>query len=110
MIIAVINTKGGVGKSAFAMHVAAPYLLSRFGNAELIELDDENNEYTSYSYSKISFSQVKMGDNPDRAIESLMATTSQRGGRAVIDVGGGGEQDGQSFYKCVRAEWFRPLD
>ncbi|CAM3857822.1 hypothetical protein VRRI112168_03435 [Vreelandella rituensis] len=86
MLSIVVNTKGGVGKSAFSMQVVAPYLLSRLGSASLIEVDDQNHDASDYDNTEILCRQIKIGDNPHRAVERLNELTIDN--NVVIDVGG----------------------
>lgn len=86
MIVMVVNTKGGVGKSAFSMQLVAPYLLSRFGNASLFEVDDYNFDASDYDSSMVECQSIRVGNEIDRAAETLRIELS--GKNAVIDVGG----------------------
>lgn len=99
MKIVVVNTKGGVGKSAFSMQLVAPYLLSRFGNASLFEIDDYNFDASDYTKSGVSCNSVYVGSEPDRALESLRMNMS--GKHCVIDVGG--NETAGAFMKAAGA-------
>ncbi len=54
--VAVISSKGGVGKSTISMQLVVPYLFKR-NNSELIshyEFDDENNDSSSFGASTLA--------------------------------------------------------
>jgi len=52
--IAVINTKGGVGKSTISMQLIAPYLYQKSQNPiSFFEFDDENEDSISFEKSKL---------------------------------------------------------
>jgi len=54
--IAIISSKGGVGKSTISMQLITPYLFEK-NNSQPIshyEFDDENNDSSSYAASKLS--------------------------------------------------------
>ncbi len=52
--IAVINTKGGVGKSTISMQLVVPYLYQKFKNPiSFFEFDDENEDSISFEKSKL---------------------------------------------------------
>jgi len=97
MIIMVVNTKGGVGKSAFSMQLVAPYMLSRFGKASLFEVDDYNFDASDYSGSIVNCQSVRVGNEIDLTAEKLRVSLS--GKNAVIDVGG--NETAGSFIEAV---------
>ena len=52
--IAVINTKGGVGKSTVSMQLIAPYLFNKTGTPiSFFEFDDENEDNLSFDKSRL---------------------------------------------------------
>ncbi|BCD68412.1 ParA family protein [Nitratiruptor sp. YY09-18] len=52
--VAVINTKGGVGKSTISMQLIAPYLYQKSQNpVSFFEFDDENEDSISFEKSKL---------------------------------------------------------
>ncbi len=52
--IAVINTKGGVGKSTISMQLVVPYLYQKVRNPiSFFELDDENEDSISFEKSRL---------------------------------------------------------
>lgn len=53
-----ITTKGGGGKSTINQQVAATWLLSRTGEANLIELDDQNQDSAWLTASNIKTAQI----------------------------------------------------
>lgn len=87
MLLAVCGTKGGVGKSAFAMQVAAPYVYDRFGSCSLIEIDDFNFDSDDYKNSMISCSSQVVEKGAARVIDSLIKKIAQEE-NIVLDVGG----------------------
>ena len=87
MIIVVSNTKGGVGKSAFSMQVAAPYVYTRKGSVTLFEIDDYNFDSDDYRESVIETISLKLNKGIGRVIERLVeAAVSNK--HLVIDLGG----------------------
>ncbi|MEN4054039.1 ParA family protein [Sulfurimonas sp. NWX79] len=54
--IAVISSKGGVGKSTISMQLILPYIFEKNGNQIVshYEFDDENNDSSSYGASSLS--------------------------------------------------------
>lgn len=84
----VIQTKGGVGKSTVSMQCIAPYMLSRFGKATLIELDDENHDSEAFTKSKIETQQHLVGQEglAGHSVEKLFLDIADE--NVVIDVGG----------------------
>jgi len=86
--IAILNTKGGAGKSTVSLQVAAAYFLHKSKNVDLLEFDDENKDSTSFNLSEIRTKQVKVGDGKDISNilrESLLDNNLEN---VVIDVGG----------------------
>lgn len=85
--IAVLSTKGGVGKSKISIEVAAAYLASKGHQPTIRLLDDHNADDANYTDTSISFERVavesaqKLSDNFRQAID-----TGETG--VVIDVGG----------------------
>jgi len=88
MTIAVVNTKGGAGKSTFALQIAASYFLYNKKAVELIEFDDENKDAESFPNSSIRTRQVKVGDGS--AITDILRETllKKQAENTVLDVGG----------------------
>lgn len=64
----VITTKGGTGKSTLSQQVCATWLLSRTGEAALIELDDQNQDSKWMNSSKIKTEQVAVEGDAQFAI------------------------------------------
>jgi hypothetical protein len=87
MIFVIANTKGGVGKSAFAMQAVAPYLCSRHGGCALYEIDDFNFDSSDYENSMIKCESLKLEKGVARVIDSLIQASAQNE-NLVIDVGG----------------------
>ena len=87
MIIVVASTKGGVGKSAFAMQAIAPYLADRHGSCSLYEIDDFNFDSDDYANSIIDCSSLRLNKGVERVVESLIEAASTKA-NIVIDVGG----------------------
>ncbi|WP_248747866.1 hypothetical protein [Pseudomonas sp. MWU12-2037] len=81
-----VSTKGGVGKSTLSQQVAATYLLSRLGQANLIELDDLNLDSAWMNDSAVKTTQQPVGDDAMRAVEAVMF--GQGRNSFVLDVGG----------------------
>lgn len=85
--IAVLSTKGGVGKSVISAEVAAAYLASQGHKPTIRLLDDFNADDANYTDTAISFKRVavesaeKLSDNFRHVID-----TGETG--VVIDVGG----------------------
>lgn len=87
MLFVICSTKGGVGKSAFAMHVIAPYVKGRFGQAALIEIDDYNFDSDDYSKSGIGTETMPLHKGASRIVERLLER-SMLGENIVLDIGG----------------------
>lgn len=64
----VTTTKGGSGKSTLSQQVCATWLLSRTGEATLIELDDQNQDSKWMSASKIKSEQIAVDGDATFAI------------------------------------------
>lgn len=64
----VTTTKGGSGKSTLSQQVCATWLLSRTGEAALIELDDQNQDSKWMKNSKIQTTQISVEGDADSAI------------------------------------------
>lgn len=88
MIALMLQTKGGVGKSTVSMQCIAPWMLSRFGNARLIELDDENHDSAAFTESAIKTQQHHVGKEglAGYSVENLFLDITAE--NVVIDVGG----------------------
>lgn len=88
MIALMLQTKGGVGKSTVSMQCVAPWMLSRFGNARLIELDDENHDSAAFTESAIKTQQHYVGQEglAGHSVEKLFLDITAE--NVVIDVGG----------------------
>lgn len=54
-MIVVVNTKGGGGKTTAATHLLAPWVLSRKGKANVIEIDDQNADSKKFESSSVDF-------------------------------------------------------
>ncbi|BAF69712.1 ParA family protein [Nitratiruptor sp. SB155-2] len=84
--IAVINTKGGVGKSTISMQLLAPFLYEKQGSAiSFFEFDDENEDSLSFDKSKIVWLEkvrISGQDLRDTLRDILLMDTS-----IIMDVG-----------------------
>lgn len=87
-LILVANTKGGCGKSTTAIHLVAPWVLSRIGSANVVELDDENTDTADFSNSKIKTKRLPLGKDRSSylAVEKLIEQSMSD--RIIVDIGG----------------------
>lgn len=87
-LILVANTKGGSGKSTTAMHLIAPWVLSRQKSADLVELDDENTDSADFSSSEIKSKRMPLGKEKSAylAVEKLIERSINE--RVIVDIGG----------------------
>lgn len=87
-LILVANTKGGSGKSTTAMHLLAPWVLSRQGTANLVELDDENTDSADFSSSAIKTKRLPLGKEKSAylAVEKLIERSMNE--LVIVDIGG----------------------
>lgn len=87
-LILVANTKGGCGKSTSAIHLVAPWVLSRIGAANVVELDDENTDTADFSNSKIKTKRLPLGKDRSSylAVEKLIEQAMTE--RIIVDIGG----------------------
>lgn len=87
-MILVANTKGGCGKSTTSMQLLAPWILSRIGQAKVVEIDDENHDSASYTKSRIQSEQVTIGQegHVNFAVNRLIDKTDDH--YIVGDIGG----------------------
>lgn len=88
MKIIIINSKGGVGKSTTSMQVIAPFLYQHIGNKKVnfVELDDENQDSTTFARSElVNAQQIKItGTDLDSKLLDIIIDNEN----IVIDVGG----------------------
>ncbi|MBU0626057.1 ParA family protein [Patescibacteria group bacterium] len=90
--IAIINTKGGVGKSTLAYHIL-PYLL-KDKLFQLIEIDDNNQTIDSYTNSELLNNKIKSVkiDQGTEALETLVVESMFDNDLiTIIDAGGGND-------------------
>ena len=87
MIIVVVSTKGGSGKSTMSQQLAATYFLEKEEPVKLVEIDDENLDSAYLTKSKIFSERLPMGasSSANHVIERLMQMTDKN---LVVDVGG----------------------
>jgi uncharacterized coiled-coil protein SlyX len=87
-MIVVANTKGGSGKSACAMHLIAPWVYSRTGQAKIIEVDEQNMNSESMKASKIKSERIPLGEDAVShfAVEKVIEKSYEE--RIVLDLGG----------------------
>jgi len=87
-MIVIANTKGGSGKSTSAMHLIAPWLLSRTGSAHIVEIDDQNTDTEGYANSDISTECLKMGDDSVAHYVAEKVIEKSYLDRIILDLGG----------------------
>lgn len=80
-----ITTKGGGGKSTINQQVAATWLLSRLGEANLIELDDQNQDSAWLSASSIKTEQIPVEGDAGFALMDVIQNFA--GKSFAMDVG-----------------------
>lgn len=85
--IAVVQEKGGVGKSTTSQQVGATYNLDRLGVSQLLEQDDQNMHCDFLTSSAIEARQVKLGSE-NRALEAAQELLVSLRKPTVIDLGG----------------------
>ena len=84
--IAVINTKGGVGKSTISMQLLVPYLYQKFNTPiSFFEFDDENEDSISFEKSRLVWlEKVKVsGQDLREELREIMLLENH----VVMDVG-----------------------
>lgn len=84
---AVMQEKGGCGKSTLAQQVAATYNLARHGISQLLEQDDQNMHCSFLTKSAIKAKQIKLGSE-NRALEVAQELLVSQQEPTVIDLGG----------------------
>lgn len=85
--IAVLNTKGGSGKSTNSFQVACAYFLNKNEKVELIEIDDENADSANFTDSIITSKRLILGDG-SKIEGQLFDTFGDRSTNQVADIGG----------------------
>lgn len=85
--IAVLNTKGGSGKSTNSFQVACAYFLQKNEKVELIEIDDENADSANFTESIISSKRLILGDG-SKIEGQLFDAFGDRSVNQVVDIGG----------------------
>lgn len=80
-----VTTKGGSGKSTISQQVAATWLLSRTGSANLVELDDQNLDSQWMGESVIKTKQVAVEGDASFAIMDV--TEIMAGQNYALDIG-----------------------
>jgi len=85
--IAVLNTKGGSGKSTNSFQVACAYFLNKNEKVELIEIDDENADSANFTESIITSKRLILGDG-SKIEGQLFDAFGDRSTNQVGDVGG----------------------
>lgn len=88
MKIITINSKGGVGKSTTSMQIIAPFLYEMCGNKKvnLIELDDENEDSTTFAKSELVEAQRIQITGTD--LDSKLLDIIVDNDNIILDVGG----------------------
>lgn len=88
--IAVINTKGGVGKSTIAFHVLPAILADT--NFEIIEIDNNNKTAETFSNTQILKSKItslNIAEGTQKLEELVVVNMLNQDKITVIDAGGG---------------------
>lgn len=86
--IAVISSKGGVGKSTISMQLVTPYLFKKNNNTPIhyYELDDENGDSMSFGASNLSIRKQLTVSSP--FLREDLAEIFAKDETTCIDVGG----------------------
>lgn len=87
MKIAVLNTKGGSGKSTNSFQVACSFFVNKGENVELIEVDDSNADSANFTETIIKSKRLILGDG-SKIENQLFDTFGDNGVNQVCDVGG----------------------
>lgn len=88
--IAIINTKGGVGKSTLAFHILPAILADR--NFSILEIDNNNKTTTAFSNTQIlkgKITSVNIDEGMQRLEELVINNMLDEDKISVIDAGGG---------------------
>lgn len=86
--VAVISSKGGVGKSTIAMQLVVPYLFERCGKRVVnhYEFDDENHDSSSFGASVLS--RRGQVDVSSPLLKEELADIFSQEGALCLDIGG----------------------
>lgn len=87
MKIAVLNTKGGSGKSTNSFQVACSFFANKGEKVELIEIDDENADSANFTDSIITSKRLTLGDG-SKIENQLFDTFGDKSVNQVADIGG----------------------
>lgn len=88
--IAIINTKGGVGKSTLAFHILPAILADR--NFEIIEIDNNNKTTTAFLNTQIlkgKITSLNIAEGTQKLEELVVTNMLDEDKISVIDAGGG---------------------
>lgn len=84
--IAILNTKGGAGKSTNSLQVASTYFLQNDIEVELLELDDENKDSENFINTAIVSRQIRVEDGS--FLNETLRNELLNSNNVVLDIGG----------------------